>query len=153
MADLLADDDRARRRRKSIVLVLLALAVLLLIVTVNWWRSLPNDDETILGEGSVAPAVLTGAELLAAYQDDPTLTDFASGPLLVKAPLETTPDTGTTVLLRTADPLLDIAARISPTDATRLTDVEEGSEVTLQCERVVPGLRAPTLEGCVIARM
>ena len=151
MAELLEDTAAARRRRKMIALALMVLVVILLIAMVAWWRSLPSE-EAVLAEGRpVAPVALTGAELMAAYEEDPALPEFAEGPFLVTAPLSTTPTSGTTVLLGTADPLLDIAAEIVPTDATRLDDVERGTEVALLCERIVPGVRAPSLEDCSLA--
>ena len=100
---------------------------------------------------ALAPIALTGPELMAAYESDPALADFAEGPFVVTAPLSATPTSGTTVLLSTADPLRDIAADVVATDATRLTDEEPGAPVALLCERIVPGIRAPRLEGCRLA--
>lgn len=151
LAELLEDTAAARRRRKVLALTLLAVVVILLIVAIFWWRSLPNEDDAFLAERPVAPVALTGAELMEAYENDPALDEFAEGPVLVTAPLATTPISGTTVLLRTADPLMDIAADVDPTDATRLADVERGTEVAFLCERIAPGLRAPSLEGCSLA--
>lgn len=147
MAELLEHTAAARRRRETLALVLLALVIVLLIITISWWRSLPDEDLG-LEEPIGTPITLTGAELMAAYEEDPGLIDFAESPLLITAPLATTPSSGTTVLLETADPLRNIAAQIDPADAIRLTDFEPGLEVSLQCERIAPGLRAPSLEGC-----
>ncbi|WP_188054600.1 hypothetical protein [Sphingosinithalassobacter sp. CS137] len=149
MAELLDDAPASRRRRKKIALTLLALFVLLLIATILWWTSLPNDDDVLVGQ-PVAPVTLTGGDLIAAYEADPGLRDLPAGPHRVIAPL-VAPPTGTTVLLRTADPLLSIAARISPTDASRLAGLERGAEVVLLCDRIVAGMRAPALEGCTVA--
>ena len=99
----------------------------------------------------MVPITLTAAELFAAYENDPSLRQFEDAPVLVTATLATTPGTGTTVLLRTADPLLNIAADVDPVDATRLAEAEEGAEVVLLCDRIGPGLRAPALEGCSLA--
>lgn len=138
-----------RRRRNFLTLALLALAVIVVAVAVIRWRSLPNE-EVALVERPVAPIMLTGAEIMAAYEDDPALTALG-GPILVSAPLATTPSSGTTVLLRTADPLRDISADIVPTDAVRLADVEIGTEVVLMCEEIGPGMMAPSLEDCRLA--
>lgn len=148
--ELLEHTDAAQRRRKIVALTLVGLALILLVVAVVWWRSLPNE-EVALEETAVVPIALTGPELMAAYESDPGLTDFAEGPFVVTAPLSAAPTTGTTVLLSTADPLRDIAADVVATDATRLTDEEPGAQVALLCERIVPGLRAPRLEACRLA--
>lgn len=150
MAELMEDTAAARRRRKVIALTLAGLAVILLVVTILWLRSLPNDDDIVIAEppGTI---IMTGAELMAAYESDPAMAGFSREPVLVSAPLATAPNSGTTVLLRTADPLLSIGADIVATDAVRLAGAEAGDEITLLCEGIAPGLRAPTLNGCSLA--
>lgn len=154
MAELLDETKEARHRRKTIALVLAAIALVLLIVTIAWWRSLPNEDETAIVESETEtglPATLTAADLFAAYEADPTLAQFQAAQLVVAGNLATPPETGSAILLTTPDPLLDIAADVAPSDAVELADAEAGTEVTLICDGVTAGLRAPVLDSCVLA--
>lgn len=147
MSELLADTPAARKRRKAIALVLAALALLLLIITILWWRSLPAEEETMPARPAV-PVAMSAADIFAAYENDPTLAQLATTPILITAPLDAPPTTSEATLLRTPDPLLPLGAELDPQYAVQLSDVEPGTVVSLRCEGVAPGVRAPILRNC-----
>lgn len=124
------------------------MTVFLLVVAFVWWSSLPHDEDVVVPDPATVPLPLTAATLLTAYQSDPTLGALRNRSLRVTGTLATTPTSGTNILLRTPDPLLNVGADLIPSDVTRIVDVEPGAELTLLCERAGPGVGAPMLERC-----
>lgn len=149
MSQLLADTEAARKRRKTIALALAAAALLLLIVTLVWWRNLPEEDGTVIS-GAVAPVPMSAADIFAVYQDDPTLARLSNRPIAIDADLAAAPASGAVILLRTPDPLLSLGAQVDPRDAVKLSGLEAGARVSLQCVGVDPGVRAPLLKSCTL---
>ena len=148
MAQTFRSSRTGRPRRKIIGLTLLVITTVLSVVAFTWWSSLPDDDDIVVPDPAALPLPITTSTLLVVYQSDPTLSALRNRSLRITAPVASKPTSSTNILLKTPDPLLTIGADLIARDATRLVDLEPGSEVTLLCESVEPGVRAPMLEHC-----
>jgi hypothetical protein len=149
MSELLADTAAARKRRKAIALILAAVTLVLLIIAILWWRSLGSESEPAISNPAT-PVRMSAVDVFAVYENDPTLAQLDNRPILITAKLAAPPTTGTVILLSTPGPLLSLGAEMAPGDAVRLSGAKAGTELSLECEGVNPGLRAPILKNCSI---
>ncbi|HEV2080261.1 MAG TPA: hypothetical protein VGR19_10270 [Allosphingosinicella sp.] len=149
MSELLADTATARKRRKTIALALAAVTLVLLIISFLWWRSLPEEEGTVVPK-TAAATEMSAADIFAEYQRDPTLARLDNQPILITANLAAAPTTGTVILLGTPDPLLPLGAEVDPRDAVKLSAAKAGTEISLRCAGAEPGVRAPMLQSCTL---